>query len=98
MAPGVPIAARYRHTHWVGANAVDPMNTRIFDINAMANGPGREHGSGWCDLDYWINELVPLILENGVPRATGRWHLTHVVEVEPSPWHSVRPSMPGADR
>src|SRR5688572_27577824 len=42
--PGVPLRARYRYTHWVGANASDRHNVGIFDINAMAN------GSGWCSL------------------------------------------------
>jgi hypothetical protein len=37
--PGVPIPARYRHTHWVGGyqpeGATSPM---IFDVNAMSVG------------------------------------------------------------
>lgn len=74
-APGVPAAAAYRHTHWVGA-AHDPVKgIGIFDINAIGN------GSGWCALENWTGTLVPWILDECVPRANGGWHLTHVVEV-----------------
>ncbi len=76
-APGVPIRARYRHTHWVGA-ATLWSGIGIFDINAIGN------GSGWCSREDWERTLVPWILENCVPRADGNWHLTHVVEVDPA--------------
>ncbi|HEX2255628.1 MAG TPA: hypothetical protein VHG92_02815 [Afifellaceae bacterium] len=75
--PGVPIAARYRQTHWVGACTAGPgagANVGIFDINAIGN------GSGWCSLENWAGRIVPL-LTGEIPRASGRWHLTHVVEV-----------------
>jgi len=75
--PEVPVRARYRYTHWVGACAVDPENIGIFDINAIGN------GSGWCSLENWSRIVVPFILEECVPRASGGWHLTHVVEVAP---------------
>lgn len=78
--PGVPMRARYRHTHWIGAAKRPTCGagtvTGIFDINAIAN------GSGWCALQDWESILVPWILEECVPRANGRWHFTHVVEVE----------------
>ena len=77
--PGVPMRARYRHTHWVGAATLPAcggnLQVGIFDINAIGN------GSGWCSLRDWEQTLVPWILENCVPRADGGWHLTHVVEV-----------------
>lgn len=74
--PGVPMRARYRHTHWVGA-AVDPeRGVGIFDINAIGN------GSGWCSVADWAGALVPIILEECVPKADGNWHITHSVEVE----------------
>ena len=74
-APGVPARAAYRHTHWVGA-ARDPVKgVGIFDINAIGN------GSGWCALEDWTGTLVPWILDECVPHASGGWHLTHVVEV-----------------
>lgn len=72
--PGVPMRARYRHTHWVGA-ATGKNGVGIFDINAMGN------GSGWCPLTDWVHVIVPWILEECVPRASGGYHLTHSIEV-----------------
>jgi hypothetical protein len=74
--PGVPMRARYRHTHWVGATwSVARNEFGIFDCNAMAN------GTGWCSAANWSGIIAPWILETCVPRADGRWHLTHVVEI-----------------
>lgn len=73
--PGVPPRVAYRHTHWVAAQWSEPRQEfAIFDINAMNSG-------GWIAEQYWAGALVPWILENCVPRANGRWHLTHVVEI-----------------
>ena len=74
-APGVPIRARYRQTHWIGVCAANPDNIGVFDINAMAN------GSGWCSLNDWEETIVPWILEHCVPRASGAWHLTHSIDL-----------------
>ncbi|HEX4302855.1 MAG TPA: hypothetical protein VHZ78_08675 [Rhizomicrobium sp.] len=73
--PGVPLRARYRQTHWVGS-ARSNGETGIFDINAIGN------GTGWCSEVIWANSLVPHILKECVPRADGRWHITHAIEVE----------------
>jgi hypothetical protein len=76
---GVPLRARYRHTHWVGAarrrRAGSPDEVGVFDINAMGN------GSGWCSLDDWRTIIVPYIIAECEPKADGRWHLTHVIHV-----------------
>lgn len=74
-AANVPARAAYRHTHWVGA-ARRGGEVGVFDINALGN------GSGWCSLADWSEQLVPWILKECVPRADGKWSLTHVVEVE----------------
>lgn len=74
MAPGVPIKARYWHTHWVAAQTIAG-DVGVFDVNAMQAG-------GWVSLDSWSRVLVPYIIEHGVPRGDGRWSLTHVVEVD----------------
>jgi hypothetical protein len=74
--PGVPMRARYRYTHWVGAVTRAPGDIGIFDINAMSN------GSGWVSLQDWSDTLVPWLLSEAVPRANGRWHLASVIEVE----------------
>jgi len=74
--PDVPMRARYRHTHWIGAAwSVGRNEFGVFDVNAMAN------GTGWCDASDWAHIIVPWILNECVPKADGRWHLTHVVEI-----------------
>ncbi len=75
MKTGVPVRARYRHTHWVGVNSRDPLNVGIFDVNALGN------GTGWCDVMDWVGAIVPWILKECEPKADGRWHITHAVEI-----------------
>lgn len=65
----------YRHTHWVGA-AHGQHEVGIFDINCINN------GSGWVSYDAWTTVVVPWILKECVPRANGRWHITHSIEIE----------------
>lgn len=72
--PGVPIAARYRHTHWVGSFVADGVEA-VFDINAMSAG-------GWITRACWTDYLVPWLLKEVAPRANGAWHITHSVEIE----------------
>jgi hypothetical protein len=76
MRPGVPIGARYARTHWVGA-AHSGGEIGIFDINCINN------GSGWVALREWCDVVVPFILREAVPRADGKWHITHAIEVDP---------------
>jgi len=71
--PGVPMAARYRYTHWIGAQ-VGGTSIGVFDINCMNN------GTGWCSRDDWENSIVPYLTKQ-YPRATGKWHITHGIEV-----------------
>ncbi len=47
MAPGVPVQARYRHTHWIGCHGED-----VFDINCISVG-------GWVPLVEWRDEVAP---------------------------------------
>ncbi len=47
---------------------------KIFDINAICVG-------GWIDLPEWSTQLVPWLLKQCEPKATGDWWLTHVVEI-----------------
>jgi hypothetical protein len=77
--PGVPMRARYRQTHWVGAVSRSEQDCRdvgIFDINCLNN------GSGWTALESWQSIAVPFILKECVPRADGKWHITHTIELE----------------
>jgi hypothetical protein len=73
--PGVPMAARYRYTHWVGAATRNVDDIGIWDVNAMAN------GTGWCALSDWSTHIVPFIIES-TKRANGKWHVTHAIEVD----------------
>jgi hypothetical protein len=74
MLEGVPIGARYRHTHWVASSHSVKNGIGIFDINAMSSG-------GWISLENWAGILVPWLLEQSVPRADGQWSITHAIEV-----------------
>lgn len=75
-APGVPMRARYRHTHWVAVQRrrLIPDDVGIFDINAMASG-------GWVGLKDWEDVIVPWILAECEPGNCGAWHITHAVEI-----------------
>lgn len=61
---GVPIAARYRKTHWIGSMLWQKANW-IFDINR-----------GWLLRPQWETETVPALCAE-IKRATGKWHPTH---------------------
>lgn len=81
LNPGVPVAARYRHTHWVGAcNLGEGSGLReavgIWDVNCLNN------GDGWVSLGNWSELAVPAILKQCYPKASGGWYVTHVVEVK----------------
>lgn len=77
-APGIPIPARYRHSHWVA----------VFTIPAFAN-PDRPSGRGifdvncpyWVPFESWRDVLVPEILKDWEPKATGQWWVTDAIEV-----------------
>jgi hypothetical protein len=68
MAPNVPVAARYKHTHYVAFNAE---SLRVFDVN-------------WCFWhlrSVWVPMLRDLI-QDETPKAFGTWHVTHAWEVQ----------------
>ena len=65
---------RYRHTHWVGSCFIEGEEQSIFDVNCMCVG-------GWVPLSEWTDSLVPWLLKQCEPKADGRWHITHSVEV-----------------
>ncbi len=72
-AAGVPIRVRYRQTHWVAAASVDG-EVAIFDINCLCVG-------GWVSLQEWSVRVVPWLLRECVPKANGKWHSTHRLEL-----------------
>lgn len=72
MKPGVPMAARYWHTHWVAiANG-----THVFDINAVCVG-------GWIPATEWREKLMPWLLKETCPKGDGTFWPTHVYDVKP---------------
>lgn len=74
--PGVPVRARYRHTHWV---AWDDDVKQVFDINAMCVG-------GWLDEREWRDQLVPWLLREVEPKASGEWWPTHCWQINQPPF------------
>ncbi len=78
MEPGVPVAARYRHTHWIG-HMKGRHADGVFDINAIGNDGIT---AGWVSRDDWETILVPWLLKQVAPRNNGKWHVTHAIEVE----------------
>ena len=87
--PGVPMAARYRKTHWVATYA-DPALDRhqgpligyhVFDVNALGATRTVLGIPGWIRLEEWAVHLVSRLLE-GYPRADGSWWVTHAIEVK----------------
>lgn len=85
--PGVPMAARYRHTHWIGA-AWRNGAFGVFDINCIKN------DSGWVSLQDWRTTLVPWLLKECVPRADGNWHITHAIEIDGATAALIEPPAP----
>ncbi len=75
--PGVPMRARYRYTHWIGAQ-IWTNSVGIFDINCVNN------GTGWCALNDWSSIVVPWLVGQ-YKRASGLWHITHALEIEARP-------------
>lgn len=73
MKPGVPIPARYRYTHWIGAQILVGQ-VGVFDINCINN------GNGWVSLEDWTSDIAPH-LASAFKRATGEWYITHSIEV-----------------
>jgi hypothetical protein len=83
MREGVPMQARYRHTHWVGAasraQTIDGMailDRGVWDVNCLENGSG----SGWVSLTDWERIVVPALTE-AIPKADGKWSITHVAHL-----------------
>lgn len=74
-APGVPMRARYRHTHWIAVRMDGDSGRReAFDINALCVG-------GWLPFYEWANELVPWLIRECVPKGNGEWWPTHCWEI-----------------
>ena len=71
LKEGVPIAARYQHTHWIAA-VKDALGPMVFDVNSTC--------AGWITFHEWAYQLVPWLLGQH-KRADGSWYVTHAIEV-----------------
>lgn len=74
MRVGVPIRARYRHTHWIATRLVDD-EMFAFDINGAC--------VGWMTLQEWSSQLAPWLIREAVKRGDGTWSYTHRLELKP---------------
>lgn len=50
-----------RHTHWVAADGA-----QVFDINNI-------HFGGWLSIEEWAGQLIPWLIRECAPKATGAW-------------------------
>ena len=78
---GVPVRARYRHTHWIGIrhyldNERGSLHRQAFDVNATCSG-------GWLLWARWELMLVPWLLHQCEPKANHDWWPTHGWELRP---------------
>ena len=74
--PDAPPDARKRHSHWIGCSRTPGRSpVGVFDINCIGN------GTGWVDLHLWTDTVVPWLLEQCEPDASGFWSVTHILEV-----------------
>ena len=91
----MPIRTRYRHTHWIGCYRTPRYGFWIFDVNAVCVG-------GWIPWDEWSASLVPWLLGECEPKASGDFWPTHSWSIDPGarknihgdqslPWGGLRP-------
>ena len=67
--PGVPKQDRLRHSHWIASwRGQDGMS--VGDVNATCVG-------GWVSFHEWHQLLVPWLLRDVEPEASGHWWPTH---------------------
>lgn len=71
--PGVPMAARYRQTHWIACRSAGEV---IFDINAIF----LADTGGWTPFQFWSGRIVPWLVSD-ITGADGTWWPTHCWEL-----------------
>lgn len=80
--PGANARWAYTHTHWVGVSQGKGSRGQdlidIFDVNTVGDGSALQ--DGWGPLEWWTSEIVPRLTAD-IKRATGKWHVTHAIEV-----------------
>ena len=65
--PGKPIAAAYRHTHWIAC-----AEGQIYDVNADAL---------WVPALTWV-KAMPVLIREEVKGASGEWYVRSGLEVQ----------------
>ena len=65
--PGVPMAARYRKTHWVAVSG-----GFVFDVN----------GDQWLEQSVWAAQLIRWLLPQCCEDGDGAWWPTHGSELD----------------
>lgn len=76
LADPTPFAG-LRHSHWI-ATVRTPRGTQVFDINAIGQG-------GWITIEEWREHLVPWLLKNYEPGASGLWSICDSFEIDLGP-------------
>jgi hypothetical protein len=80
LNPAIPIAAAYRHTHWIGIAETVEYGRMIYDINALDT---NNQCGAWVPVNWWSTTIIPEITAT-IPRATGDWHVRWSCEVQHS--------------
>lgn len=70
--PGAPIAAAYRHTHWVGVAHPKPFWTFLYDVNI--------EGGQWVEKMWWEENVLPLIAD-AHKGADGKYFIRTAIEI-----------------
>jgi len=73
MAEGVPIAARYKRTHWVAVVRTTAAERLIWDVNSE---------TGWMLFEQWCEVLVPQLLDHN--RGSDGWRVARAIELVPT--------------
>ena len=77
-ATGVPVAAAYRRTHWVGTALTQEYGQMLYDINAW----GHEASQGaWLTRACWEDRILTAITR-AIPRADGGYYVRTALEVQ----------------
>jgi hypothetical protein len=67
---------RAKRTHWIGARTRPDNSVDVWDINALVDDLG-----GWRPLVWWQHVIAPQLTAEH-KRATGKWHITHAIEID----------------
>jgi hypothetical protein len=87
--PGVPPAAAYHYTHWVGClQTGGKPTTWIYDLNMhLIQRPNLDNADIWPTLAQWAGYIVPKLTKYS--GATGGWLVTHNWELTNLPMPAI---------